>query len=240
MNIPSAYNEDDEVLAAEYVLGVLDAGARKAAQARMQADSAFADLIEIWERRLVPLHEDIVPVEASTHVYDGIRRRLGWLQTKSESAGLWQSLNFWRGLAAAATFAMLALLLVRTPQAPMQQAVDEAQLARTVTTLAHADGSPGWLASVDVARGAVLMVPVPAEADPQGRVPELWLIASGQPARSLGIVSIDKSHTVAVPADLQRALIDGSVLAITLEAVGGAPGGVPAGPIIASGAIMNL
>ena len=55
--------------------------------------------------------------------------------------------------------------------------------------------------------------------------------------RSLGIVSIDKSHTVAVSQDLQAALNAGSVLAITLEPPGGAPGGTATGPVIAKGEI---
>jgi anti-sigma-K factor RskA len=88
--------------------------------------------------------------------------------------------------------------------------------------------------------GKVLMVPVPAAADAQGRAPELWLIPAGGAPRSLGLVSIDRAHTVQVPASLRNDLINGSVLAITLEPSGGAPRGVPTGPVIAKGDIANL
>ena len=74
-----------------------------------------------------------------------------------------------------------------------------------MTPLAHDDGTPGWLASVDATQGTVLMVPVPSAPDPQGRVPELWLIPAGQAPRSLGAVSINSSHTVTVPQDVRAA-----------------------------------
>ena len=104
----------------------------------------------------------------------------------------------------------------------------------------HDDGTPGWLASVDKAQGKVLMVPVPAAADAAGRAPELWLIPAGGAPRSLGLVSIDRAHTVAVPDTLRDALVNGSVLAIPLEPSSGAPQGIPTGPIIAKGDIANL
>jgi anti-sigma-K factor RskA len=228
-----------DVMAGEYVLGVLDASSRRRAQEQMRNDPAFAALVEAWERHLSPLHEDLAPIAVPGHLLPSIRRRLGW-QPSAPKEGLWQSLGFWRGTAAlAAGVALCALIfgqgILHAPSPP-----DESQLARTVTTLAHDDGTPGWLASVDLKQGAVLMVPVPASADALGRVPELWLIAPGEPARSLGIVSINKSHTVKVPSQLRRALMDGSILAITLEPPGGAPAGVATGPIIAKGTLTNL
>ena len=79
-----------------------------------------------------------------------------------------------------------------------------------------------------------------AAADAAGRAPELWLIPAGGAPRSLGLVSIDRAHTVAVPDALRDALVNGSVLAITLEPATGAPQGIPTGPIIAKGDIANL
>jgi anti-sigma-K factor RskA len=86
----------------------------------------------------------------------------------------------------------------------------------------------------------VLMVPVPMSGDAQGREPELWLIPPGGKAQSLGIVSINRSHTVKVPDTLRGDLGKGAILAITLEPKGGAPQGVATGPIIAKGDIVVL
>ncbi len=47
--------DDIEALAAEYVLGTLDAGERSAAEARLAADMSFRAAVAAWERRLQPL-----------------------------------------------------------------------------------------------------------------------------------------------------------------------------------------
>jgi anti-sigma-K factor RskA len=126
----------------------------------------------------------------------------------------------------------IGLSVLRAPQPP-----GALRQPSVVTPLAHDDGTPAWLVSVDRTRGAVVIVPVPAPRDPQGRVPELWLIPPGQAPRSLGLVSLDQSRTVAVPADLRAALADGSVLAVSLEPPTGIPHAAPTGPIVAKGAI---
>ena len=232
---------EDDVLAGELVLGVLSAPQRAAAQARAESDAQFARRVSAWERRLAPWLSDTAPVAAPAHVWTQIRARLGW-QPADAPRGLWQSLAFWRGAAILASLAAVFAIWTGRPQlqspvAVVPQATEPG--AKRVTTLAHDDGSTAWLASVDPAHGTVLMVPVPHAADPQGRVPELWLIPPGRAPRSLGLVSIEKSHTVKVPQDIVTALAAGSVLAITLEPPGGAPAGAPTGPIIAKGAIRT-
>jgi anti-sigma-K factor RskA len=236
---------DDEVLAAELVLGVLGAAERRAAQARVESDPQFAARTVRWEQRLAPWLAGFAPAAAPARIWLQICQRLGWRAEPASSPGWWQSLALWRTAAAVAAFAALALWFTRgpAPQAPpvarVQPAGGEAAAAKPVTTLAHDDGTPGWLASVDASRGTVLMVPVPSAPDAQGRVPELWVIPAGQAPRSLGQVSINKSHTVAVPPDARTALVRGSVLAITLEPAGGIPHARPSGPVIAKGAIQT-
>jgi anti-sigma-K factor RskA len=232
----------DDVLAGELVLGVLEAAQRRQLQARIEVDREFAQRVEAWERRLAPLLSDIAPVEVPAQVWAGICRRLGWTEREA-AAGFWESLGFWRAatvMASVIAIAAVAFILQRpttlvTP--PLARQVEPA--AKPVTALAHDDGTPGWLASVDAVNGTVLMVPVPAAPDPQGRVPELWLIPAGQAPRSLGAVSINRSHTVTVPQDARAALVPGSVLAITLEPAAGIPHPAPTGAIIAKGTIQQ-
>jgi len=226
---------DDELLAGELVLGVLDGDQRRQAQARSASDPAFAARISRWEQRLAPWLAEFAPLQVPPHVWPALRRRLGW-QDAAPRARFWASLALWRGATAVALVAALALWVTRPAPPPP---VNEAALAKPVTTLIESDGRPGWLASVDRARGTVLMVPVPRTPDPAGRVPELWIIPAGQAPRSLGAVSINKAHTVEVPADARAALAaPGSVLAVTLEAPPGLPHAAPAGPVIARGTIQ--
>jgi anti-sigma-K factor RskA len=221
----------EDVLAGEYVLGVLDSAQQRSLEARLGSDRAFAERVADWERRFAPWLDDIQPVEAPERVWKRVCGRLGWTDAH---ASLWQSLAFWRGAAAVATLiAIVAIGLSLSRPPPPTTALNPS----VVTPLAHDDGTPAWVVSVDRRRGTVAVVPVPGPRDPQGRVPELWLIPPGQAPRSLGLVSVDQSRTVAVPADLRAWLASGSVLAVSLEQPSGIPHPAPAGPIIAKGAI---
>jgi anti-sigma-K factor RskA len=57
---------------------------------------------------------------------------------------------------------------------------------------------------------------------------------------SLGFVSGDRAHTIAVPAKLRTAIAVGATLAITLEPQAGIPHAAPSGPIVAKGGIQQL
>ena len=236
----------DDVLAGEFVVGVLDAAQRRQVQARLETDPAFAQRVAYWERRFAPLLADIEPVEAPAEVWSAICKRLGWQEGEPAQAGFWRSLGFWRAATALSTVVAVAALafivgrpvpLAPPPVANQQQTEPG---AKPVTPLAHDDGTPGWLASVDAARGTVLMVPVPQAPDPQGRVAELWLIPAGKAPVSLGAVSITRSHTVAVPQSARAALVAGSTLAITLEPAAGIPHAAPSSAVIAKGTIQPV
>jgi anti-sigma-K factor RskA len=229
----------DEVLAGEYVLGLVDAAQRRTVESRIATDAAFARLVAEWELRLGSLHAGIAPVEVPPHVWRRIRSRLGWSLPPAR-ASLWQSVGLWRTATALAVAAAIVALLVgrAPPPAPHQPTIALRPAAGPVTTLASDSGAPGWLASIDVHAGTMLLVPVPAPPDARGRVPELWLIPQGKAPQPLGLLSNDHSHAIIVPPGLRSALTSGSLLAVSLEPPGGAPHGVPTGPIVAKGAIQ--
>jgi anti-sigma-K factor RskA len=234
----------DDVLAGEFVLGVLDTAQRRQLQARMQTDRAFARRVEQWERRLAPLLADIQPVQVPASIWTAVCARLGWTEPEPEplATGLWQRLGFWRAatvLASLVAIVAIALTLDRSLLPALQPAQQQAEgPAKPVTPLQHDDGTPGWLASVDAEKGTVLVVPVPAAPDAQGRVPELWLIPAGKAPVSLGAVSINRSHIVTVPPNARAALATGSILAITLESAAGIPHAAPTSAVIAKGTIQ--
>jgi anti-sigma-K factor RskA len=241
MSTPAAGQDDfggqeppsDDLFAAEYVLGVLDAAPRFAAERRIASERAFAELVSAWQRRLAPLALEVRPVEVPGRVWTRIQERLGW--SLERRVRVWQ---LTAGIAATAALALLAVDLVPRWAPGVNRPASEAQLTKAVTTLSRDNGTPGWLATVDARRGTVLMVPVPGAPDAQGRAAELWLIPLGQAPRSLGAVSTNRAHTVAVPAALRDDLTGQAVLAITLEPPTGIPHAAPSGPIIAKGAIQ--
>lgn len=241
---------DDDLLAAEYVLGVHGAEQRRQLQARIQSDPAFAAQVAAWEERFAAFFAQIAPVAPPPHLWPRLRARLGWRAAVPVEAE--RKVRFWRGataaaMAMAAALAVVALVRPWTPEpvaperpplvvAP-EPAPTPAERPRPVVVLARDDGSPGWLAAVDAATGAVTMVPVPDAVDPGGLVGELWLIPEGQAPRSLGLVSHQRAHTVDVPAALRAALAVGATLAVTLEPEAGIPHPAPTGPIVAAGRI---
>ena len=165
---------DDETFAGELVLGVLDGADLRRARQRALADGSFARLVSAWEQRLSPWLERVAPEAVDPTLWPRLRRRLGWEEERPPARG-WQSVVFWRTATVAVAVAAVVGWFLRTPAPPVAPPVasivsvppaETAAVTRAVTTLARTDGRPGWLASVDRGRGTVLMVPVPAPADP--------------------------------------------------------------------------
>ncbi len=227
--------------AAEYVLGVLDAPARREVEARAERDAVFARDLAVWEERFMPLLADIEPVAVPARVWEHLRAMVGGGTTASatrggESAGWWESLAVWRAFAGLATAAALAcaIALVVLPHGTLPEPG-----AAMVSTLAHDDGSAGFVALIEPSRGQLTLTPV-AAATSGGRVPELWLIPKDQAPRSLGIVDVTHSMVVRIPEAMLAEVGTEAVFAVTLEPPGGAPEGKPTGPVVAKGGVAVL
>ena len=65
-----------DALAAEYVLGTLDADERAVAQALMRADEEFVAKVKQWERRLGELHLMVEPVEPEAGIWERIKSKM--------------------------------------------------------------------------------------------------------------------------------------------------------------------
>ena len=221
---------EDELLAAEYALGVLAGTQRAAAQRRLERDRNFAALVAAWEERLAPWAGEIAEVAAPPAVWERIASALPAPQP--QGGGLWQNLAFWRGLSlatgalAAACLGALVYIGMLTPKAPLIAALE-------------GGGKHAFVATIDLRRGAILVVPA-ALSVAADRVPELWLIAPGDKPRSLGLIDPDKAVALTIPAGLLAQATTQAVLAVSLEPPGGSPTGQPTGPVIASGKLTNL
>lgn len=247
MNTPSTDIEDDGILAGEYVLGVLDGPQRTGVERRIATEPAFAGRVAAWERHFAAWLDAIAPSPVPGHVWLRIRQRVGWAAVApAPERGVWRNVAFWRGATAlAAAAAIAAVYLGRAPlQAP--PAPDPVVIttpepeARPVTVLATGEGATSWIASVAAARDSVLMVPVPSPADPEGRVGELWIIPPGGAPLSLGLVSREQAHTIAIPPALRDAIVVGATFAVSLETEAGIPHAAPSGPIVATGQLESI
>jgi anti-sigma-K factor RskA len=221
---------DDDTLAAEYVLGVLDNRTRAAVERRIARESGFAALVEAWQMKLVPWTDDVAPVQPPLDVWNRISAALPPQRPARQSAGLWGSVMLWRwltaGAGALALASLFALFVVinRPAQAPLMAAID-------------GGGHHHFVATVD--RGTIAVVPAAYAADPS-RVPQLWLIPPDGKPRSLGVVRADATTTIAIPANLRPFATGQATLAISLEPPGGSTTGAPTGPVIAQGKLTAL
>jgi anti-sigma-K factor RskA len=220
---------EDELIAAEYALGVLAGPQRAAAEQRLAREPAFARMVAAWDERLAPWAGEIAEVAAPPQVWDRIAAAL---PAQSAQGGLWQSLAVWRGLTiaagalAAACLVALVYLGSTTQQPPLIAAID-------------GGGHHHFVATVDARRGTIAVVPAAYSADAT-RVPELWLIPADGKPRPLGILRADQTVTISVPSDLAPLTAQNAVLAVSLEPPGGSPTGQPTGPVIATGKLTNL
>jgi anti-sigma-K factor RskA len=65
-----------DALAAEYVLGTLDAEERARARTLLEADETFAAKVELWERRFGDLYLMVEPVEPDSDVWARIKAKM--------------------------------------------------------------------------------------------------------------------------------------------------------------------
>jgi anti-sigma-K factor RskA len=227
-------NDDGTPLAAEYVLGVLDARQRRAFELRLQSEPALAAEVAFWEQRLGVLAAEAKPVAPPPQVWTRIESAVA-KGNATASTNLWQNLAFWRfaaiGSAAVAVASLAALVFVGRVPAPGRMLVAKLDLS--------SGGQAGFVAAIDPSRTGLTIVPA-SVANVNQRVLELWLIAPGDKPRSLGLIEPGRPIHINLPADLTQRIAADATLAVSVEPPGGSPTGQPTGPVIAGGKLTNL
>ena len=229
--------EPDEFdgLAGEYVLGTLDPSERASVAARRQREPALETAISTWETRLGPLSEATPSVTPPEGLFERILARLNGAPDNAV-ADLTRRLRGWRvaTLAASVIAASLAIFIgVREARPPLQP-------KNFVAVLQKDSASPAFLVSVDVDTRSLTIRPV-AASQQAGKSYELWIVNDQLPApRSLGVVR-DTEFTVepARLASYTPDLVRKSTYAVTLEPAGGSPTGLPTGPVLYSGTLVQ-
>jgi anti-sigma-K factor RskA len=220
---------DDELLAAEYALGVLAGSDRAAAQRLIERDHNFARMVAEWEQRLAPWAGQIAEVQPPPQVWEAITAALP--AQAPAKASLWESLAFWRSFALASALAAACLggliyLGALDRQAPLIATIE-------------GGGNRVFVATIDGKRGTVAVVPASYSADAT-REPELWLIPADGKPRPLGMLRADRAVTIAIPPEFAAQTVSNAVLAVSLEPPGGSPTGQPTGPVIGTGKLTSL
>jgi anti-sigma-K factor RskA len=110
---------------------------------------------------------------------------------------------------------------------------------RFVAVLQHDPTAPGFLLTLDAQNRTITVRRVAAGAETE-RSYELWLVSSKYPTpRSLGLVGGDEFTARPIPASYDASTLRGATYAISLEPSGGSPSGVPTGPILFTGKLVE-
>lgn len=220
----------DELLAGEYVMGVLTAEERRNVEARLLTDQAFAETARRWEADLSAFNDDYRPMNPSTDVLQAVEERLFGAERKPNLfARVWDSTALWRALAVVFIainlgFALSGLGLT------LPKVTDSGAL---VADLRGKDiPSMNLLVRYDDDRGALHVTPVAAEGE---KSLELWLVQEGQAPTSLGVLPQTGDGEIIVPVNMRERISEGMTFAVSLEPYGGSPTGIATGPVLASG-----
>jgi anti-sigma-K factor RskA len=218
--------DEDDILAAEFALGLLDDGEAQAVQDRARTDATLSLRIAWWRDQLAPMVRE-VETPAPDHVWARVAAQL---PGNDNSMTLMQR---WRAVAVGAMSVAAALMVfigtrpapvIVTPAAPMVAALS---------------GDKGSIVAVSYDAGSGKLVVAPTTLDPGRGDAELWIIPAGGTPVSLGVVDARLAQAHNVPSGRRSYVQPGATFAITQEAKSGSPDGKPHGPIVASGKIIR-
>lgn len=233
----------DDALAAEYVMGLLDAEAHADAERRTASDADFARQVEAWRVRFSQLDDTAEEVAPAGDLWQRIEGRLAReapLVTplvQAPAVGLIGRL--WRNLAALriATLgsALAAVLLAVVAVMALQHAQQVAARKPIYVAILIDDATRQAGAVVNAfADGRVEMIPLVDMNVPDGRALQVWTLWNREIGpRSVGLLSRAK----AIQLDLEKlpGTTADQLFEITLEPAGGSPTGRPTGPILYKG-----
>ncbi len=226
-------SDEDDLLASELALGLLDGPEREAATLRLGSDAALAERVDWWRDRFEPLStgDSVEPSE-------GLWHRIETMLPGNDNAGITEARR-WRAAALAATVVagLFGAALVLRP-APMPQAsAPTATPAPVPVLLASIAGDSGVVATIAYNRTAGELTIAPGTLDAGTRDAELWIIPADGTPRSLGTINPARATTAPARASVRSLIAQGATFAISLEPRGGSPTGLPTGPILGTGKI---
>jgi anti-sigma-K factor RskA len=220
--------DEDGPLVGEFALSLLDADEHARMAARIAADPALKAELRLWRLRLAALDGHYAELQAPRAA---LLRAEARLFPQPRSPSVWNSLSFWRSLAAggiAVAVAAIGFSLIQP--APLDPEEFASQLVAAIE--AQEGSGVSFVALYDPATGMLRLTSLSGEPMPD-RDFELWAIHGTEPPVSMGVVPMDARAEIEMPDDMP--FTEGTVLAISVEPRGGSPTGGPTGPVVAMG-----
>lgn len=232
MNAEDRKDDRDELLAAEYALGVLPHGERQAFEKRLAQDSELRRRVERWDGHFLDLADEIEPVSPPAGIMNKVEARL--FEPEARPASWFSSLFVWRALTAASlalAIAVGALYLGESTRGPDAGKAYVAGLVGETSALR-------LVAIFDPAASRLRLNRIAGDAA-EGRSLELWLIAGQDKPVSLGVLPSARDASFEVPAELLEKAKN-ATFAISDEPPGGSPTGQPTGDVLAAGQMTAM
>ncbi|HRF09485.1 MAG TPA: anti-sigma factor [Xanthobacteraceae bacterium] len=223
---------EDFLLAGEYVIGVLDGAERDRFERRSVNEAALREHIAYWQERFAELDHGVTAKDIPAALWSRIEAAIGGGAAVEPAkqgvlAALWSSLAFWRGAGLAGAFASvllaigIGLLAGRATPSP-----------RIVAVMLTPEGVPGAIAEV-FHDGRISIVPISDFTVPQGKTLQVWTLFDKEKGPvSIGLIERTRQalfHRSDLPAGQQQ------LYEITLEPEGGSPTNRPTGPVLVKG-----
>ena len=227
-------DDDVDLIAGEYVLGTLSQNEHNAFQRRLLTDPAAVAAVASWQARLSPLLLAVPETTAPPALWNRV-------EAGSAPANDNRSVRRWQAATAAAALVALVTsgLALRPPaatQAPPVTRSAPSPLFQSVAALSETGGAPALLVTYDQSTRKMQVTPVNVSPRP-GHSLELWVIAGKAPPKSIGLMRSEGATALdRMALDLRQ----GMTIAVSVEPKGGSPTGLPTGPVIYSGRMIDL
>ena len=214
--------EQDAILAAEYVLGLLDTPTRRQLDKRLNDDEAFAKQVLRWQKAFSGM-DALTPESApSAEVWQRIARKVNHethTPTPLRPAA-------WLGWSLAAALAAVLIFNMVTQPAP-------SPALQPIAILNGTQSDAQFVVSVDKS-ARTLQVSALNVALPQEKNLQLWLIKGREPPQAIGLITQPGHNEFRLAEDT---LDNQTTLAVSLEPVGGSKLIGPSGPIVFVGKV---
>ena len=232
---------EDDLLAAELALGLLDADERADAEARLVGDADFAASHRRWADQattLVDADETLPP-----DIWSAILARLPANDDRPVASARLRRWQFATAASLALAIGLGAVALSPIspqPAQPPSRPVPASPPAATAPLVAVLAGeTDDAIVAVSFESVTRRLTVAPARLALGRKVAELWVIPAGQSPRSVGVIDPASPRSLLASTTVSAVLIAGATLAISVEPIGGSPTGQPTGPVILTGKITT-
>lgn len=234
----------DELLAAEYALGLLESEDLFAARSRLAREPRLAEAVAKWERQLAPMLDGVTGAAPSPEVWHRIESEIDRRDAEPNDGNvisLSTQITRWKwatGISSAA--AAVALAFLALPPSGGPDPIAPAAEAPLMASIPIGD-TPLRLGVTYLPASEEILVSASGLTADGVHDHELWLVpADGSDLQSLGVVVPGEQRRMALPDDITRNMADGAQLLLTREPLGGKPADQAAGPVVAEGSFQLI